>query len=98
MLLKKDNLQLGLLLGFLAPFFGVIGFYFWRFKTLSFIEFIQYLGLEKHLITGMISFSLLANAIAFTIYVNSRKDKTARGIFIATLVYAIAALILKFWY
>jgi len=95
---KKDNLKLGLIIGLLAPLLGMLGFYFWKFRPLTFIEFIKYLGLEKRLITSMVSVSLLANAVFFTIYVNGRKDKTARGIFIVTLIYAIFAIVLKLVY
>ena len=95
---KKDNLKLGLIIGLFAPLLGVIGFYFWKFSAYSFKEFIQFLLIEKHLITGMVSFSLLANAVFFTVYINMHKDKTARGIFIITCVYAILALVLKLIY
>jgi len=95
---KKDNLQLGLIIGLFAPLLGMVGFYFWKFSAYSFIDFIKFLLVEKHLITGMVSFSLLANAIFFTLYINIHKDKTARGIFIVTCVYAIIALILKLIY
>ncbi len=95
---KQDNLKFGLVLGLFAPLLGMIGFYFWKFSAYSFIDFLKYLLVEKHLITGMVSFSLLANAIFFTLYINTHKDNTAKGIFVVTCVYAIAALILKFIY
>jgi hypothetical protein len=95
---KKDNLKLGLIIGLFAPLLGMVGFYFWKFSAYSFIDFIKFLLVEKHLITGMVSFSLLANAIFFTLYINTHKDKTARGIFIVTCVYAILALVLKLVY
>ena len=38
---------------------------------------------------------LLLNIILFTIYINSRKDQTAKGVFAVTLVYAILSLIVK---
>jgi hypothetical protein len=38
---------------------------------------------------------LLANVVLFTLYVNSHRDTTAKGIFILTLVYGIGILILK---
>ncbi|MDB5230313.1 MAG: hypothetical protein JWN76_1118 [Chitinophagaceae bacterium] len=98
MILKNDKVQLGLILGFIAPFFGVIFFYFWKFRPLTFFEFLQYLGIQKALISSMISVSLLANAILFTIYINTRRDHTAKGIFIATCVYAIAGLLFKLIY
>jgi hypothetical protein len=98
MFLFKDDIKLGLVLGLLAPFSGMFGFYYWKFHIYSVMVFIRYLGVEKHLITNMLSFSLLANAILFTVYVNSNKDKTATGIFVVTCLYAIGALILKFIY
>ncbi|MDE3237263.1 MAG: hypothetical protein KGO81_15055 [Bacteroidota bacterium] len=98
MFLFKDNLKLGLALGLLAPFIGMLGFYYWKFDRLSLYEFIQYLGIEKRLITGMISFSLMANAILFTLYVNNHKDKTAKGIFLVTIIWAITAIIFKVVY
>ncbi len=96
---KKDNLKLGLLWGFIAPFIGMYGYYLWKARSAgSFIEFVKYLGWQKSIITTMVSFSLLANAILFTIYINSHIDKTAKGIFIMTLIFAIGALILKIMY
>ncbi len=95
---SKDDIKLGLVLGLLLPFIGMLGFYYYKFSRLTILEFIQYLGIEQKLITSMLSFSLLANAIFFTIYVNRHIDKTAKGIFIMTCIYAIAVLILKFWF
>lgn len=94
----KDNLKYGLVLGLLLPFLGMIGFYFYKFSRLTVWEFIQYLGIEQKLITSMLSFSLLANAIFFTLFVNRHVDKTAKGIFIMTCVYGVAVLALKFWF
>ncbi|MBS1640566.1 MAG: hypothetical protein JST94_02400 [Bacteroidetes bacterium] len=97
-MLKKDDIKTGLLIGLLAPFIGMFGFYFLKFRRLTIIEFMQWLGIQRSLLTAMISFSLLANAIVFTIYINKHIDKTARGIFITTIVWVIAALILKWMY
>jgi hypothetical protein len=98
MFLTKDNFKLGLVLGFLAPFAGMFGFYYWKFSIYSLKIFIQYLGIEKHLLTSIVTFSLLANAIIFTAYVNTNKDNTAKGIFVVTCFYVVVALILKFVY
>ena len=97
--MKLDNLKLGLFVGMLAPVLGIFIFYLWKFRhVLSFGEFIQYLGLERHLITGVISISLVANAAFFTYFINTNKDQTAKGIFFVTIVYVLAALIRKFMY
>lgn len=55
----------------------------------------QVLMAQKVLLTGISSFSLMANAIIFTYYINKQIDKTARGIFIITVIYAISILMLK---
>jgi hypothetical protein len=51
---------------------------------------------NKALITAMTIPCLILNIILFTIYINSRKDQTAKGVFAVTLVYAIVSLIVKF--
>ena len=94
----KDNFKLGIVIGLLAPLLGIVGFYFLRAYPLNFLYYIELLGREQKYLTNAVTFSLLANAIFFTIFVNSRKDKTAKGIFIVTVIYAIGAIILKLSY
>lgn len=96
MILKKDNLRLGLVVGIIAPLFGMLLYYFWKFyPTFSIGEFLRVLAMQKTLITALISFSLFANAVVFTLYINTRRDRTAKGIFIITCIYALGAFILK---
>lgn len=94
----KDNFKLGIAIGLLAPLLGIVGFYFLRAYPINFFEYIELMGMEKKYLTSAVTFSLLANAIFFTIFINSRKDKTAKGIFIVTVIYAVAAIILKLVY
>ena len=94
---KKDDLRLGLVLGFLAPFLGLAIYYLMRFRLFSVSEFLRVLMIQKSLLSGVVSIALLANAVVFTIYINKHKDQTAKGIFIATCIYAIVALALK-WF
>ena len=92
---KKDDLRLGIVLGFLAPVIGMLIYYFIQFREVSFNDFMSLILTYKKLLTGVVSISLVANAVVFTIYINARKDKTAKGIFIATCIYAILALVWK---
>lgn len=96
-MLKRDHLKLGLVLGFLAPILGFIAYYLLRFRLFTFKEYLEVLMMEKSLLSGITSLSLIANAVIFTIYINTHKDNTAKGIFIATCIYAIGALALK-WF
>jgi hypothetical protein len=96
LILKKDNLKFGILLGILGPLLAMLLYYFWVFsRTIRLTEYIYVLGTNKQLLTAISSISLLANAILFTIYINTHRDKTAKGIFVATLIYGIAVLVYK---
>lgn len=95
--MKKDNLKLGLILGFLVPVIGIFGYYLWKFRLFTLNEFFQVLNMQKSLLSGIISIALIANAILFTLYINEHKDKTAKGIFIATCIYALITLGFK-WF
>ena len=97
MIFKKDNFIFGLSLGFIAPMIGFLIYKLVKFKALSLSEMFQWLKMNPNLITVFISVSLMANAILFTIYVNGRRDKTAKGIFIMTMIYAVIALAFKYW-
>jgi hypothetical protein len=96
LIFKKDNLKIGILLGILGPLLAMTIYYFWVFsRTISFSEYFYVLHTNKQLLTAISSISLLANAVLFTIYINTQRDKTARGIFAATLIYGIAVLVYK---
>jgi hypothetical protein len=95
MIFTKDNLKLGLVLGLFGPLAGLAVVYFVKFSTFTFTEFLDNFIHENRLITSIGSLSLLANAVLFTIYVNTNRDKTAKGIFIITLIYGIGILVLK---
>jgi len=95
MILTKDNLRMGLILGLIGPILGLIAIYFIRFPSYPFRDFIDYFLHDNKMITSVGALSLLANAVLFTIYVNTQRDNTARGIFIITLIYGIGILLLK---
>ena len=94
-ILKRDNLKLGLLLGLLGPALGLVIVYFMNFSSYGFGEFLDYFFKDTKLITSIGALCLLANAVLFTIYINTHRDNTAKGIFATTLVYGIAILIIK---
>jgi hypothetical protein len=93
---KKDNLKLGIAIGLVAPLLAMILYYYWNFsRAMTLSEYFGLLVTNKPLLTGVSSISLIANAICFTIYINTHRDKTAKGIFVATLAYGIGVLVYK---
>lgn len=96
-ILKRDNLKIGLVLGLFGPLLGLIFVFFFssNFRSLSFIEFLDFFFHDNRLITSIGSLCLLANAVLFTFYINTHRDKTAKGIFVTTLIYGIGILVEK---
>jgi len=94
-ILKRDNLKLGIVLGLLGPVMGLVIIYFVKFTTYRFFEFLDLFINTNKLITSIGALCLLANAVIFTIYINTHRDDTAKGVFLTTLVYGVAILILK---
>jgi tryptophan-rich sensory protein len=93
---KKDKTTLGIVLGLLAPIAAMFMYYAIMLgNKISLSEFFYYLRTNKSLLTGVSSVSLIANAVLFTIFINRHLDKTAKGLFISTLVYGIAVLLFK---
>src|SRR5258708_34919886 len=92
MIFKKDNFIYGMALGFVAPMIGFIIYKYIKFQSLSLMEMFEWLKMNPNLITVSISVCLMANAILFTIFINGHRDKTAKGIFVLTLIYAAIAM------
>jgi hypothetical protein len=94
---RKDNLRFGILLGFIAPLLSLIVYYYVKFYPVySVSECFTFVKENKNQITAISVPCLVLNIALFTFYINTHRDKTAKGIFAITLVYAIAALLLKF--
>jgi len=94
---KKDNLRLGLILGLVAPIISLVIYYFLKFyPTFTVQDFFNFLKTNKAQITAVSVPCLVLNIGLFTFYINSHRDNTAKGIFGATLIYAILALLFKF--
>ena len=93
---KKDNLRFGILLGFIAPLLSLITYYLIRFYPNSVSDVLEVIRGQKNLITAISVPCLMLNIVMFTFYINTHRDKTAKGIFAITVVYLIAALLTKF--
>ncbi|MGF2412485.1 hypothetical protein [Ferruginibacter sp.] len=97
MIFKKDNFIFGTILGFVGPLIGILIFKYQKFNSFSFASTFEYMYKEQGhgTLSVALSLSLLINAVLFTIYINSNKDKTAKGIFALTCVYGFFVLCLK---
>jgi hypothetical protein len=97
MIFKKDNFVFGFITGLIIPLGGIVVYRYTKLGVFSTKEAFQYLIYQPghSLLSVALSLSLLANAALFTFYINSHIDKTAKGIFVATLIYGLTVLTLK---
>jgi hypothetical protein len=96
-MLKRDDIRLGLALGFIAPIISLGIYYLVKFYPLFTLnDFFYFISTNRSQNTAISVPCLVLNIALFTLYINSHRDKTAKGIFAVTLVYAITALLLKY--
>lgn len=87
---------LGLLLGIIFPILGLLVVYLVKFSNASMGDFFQVLFNDHKAAALMLAFSLFANLIPFIYYTNKRLDGTAKGVLIATMLYAVLIVLLKY--
>ncbi len=98
MKLLKDNLKMGIVLGFIAPVMGMLAFKMYNFPTTPIGTFFNDMFLDstyRPLLSSFLTISLLVNALVFTIFIQFEKDKTAKGVFITTAIYGFIILLIK---
>jgi len=84
-----------LLFGFILPLVVFLILYAVRFNDRDLGDFIQTFISRRELITFFGVWCLVGNIALFTYYVNTQKDRTAKGVFAITLVYGIGILLAK---
>ncbi|MCB0700992.1 MAG: hypothetical protein H6551_09080 [Chitinophagales bacterium] len=94
--MKRNVSILGLLIGLLMPMLGIFIVYLIKFQGVSLGDFASALVRDFDQTAKILSLSILANIIPFIYYTNRRLDLTARGILIATMLYAVLIVLLKF--
>lgn len=94
--MKRDVAVLGFIIGFIMPLLGMVVIFLIKFSGESFSGFLEALFNNKKVAATVISLSALANIIPFIYYTNRRLDLTAKGILIATMLYGVLFILLKF--
>ncbi len=97
MIFKKDSLPFGFVMGMIAPVLGLLLFKIYKFGIFTYRETFDFMRSEPghKTLSVALTLSLLLNAFLFTMYINSMKDKTSKGIFISTVLYGFAILLIK---
>lgn len=94
MVLKYNNVKLGILLGLVAPSIVYFIIYLAGFNHISFVNFFQMLN-EKDVFTKILSLCGLANLLVFFIFIWTNRLLSARGVLVATFIFTIIVLVLR---
>lgn len=86
----------GLVIGLIMPLLGLIAVYFILGGGMSFEDFITHSGNSNDFAGKVITLSVLANLIPFLIFNRRRLDYTVKGIVIATMLYMVLFVYIKF--
>lgn len=91
-----DRLWMGLIAGLLAPTIGIALFYASNFSTADFSEFFR-VSVEEKLLSPLLSLCVVINLGVFYGFIHLEKYMSARGIILATFMYGLAIVVLKFF-
>ncbi|PLX23424.1 MAG: hypothetical protein C0597_01070 [Marinilabiliales bacterium] len=92
---KFDKLHLGLMLGILAPVLTMAIIYILKFTDSNLSELVDLL-VQKRVFTKIISLCVIPNLALFFLFLNKFLYKSARGILLATILFAIFVFVTKF--
>lgn len=96
-----DRLVVGMVLGLVAPVAGLLVFKQVNFPTTPLSTFLYDVFLNpayRSMLSGVLTVSLVANALVFTVFIQTTQDRAAKGVFLSTALYGVGILILKFFF
>jgi len=94
--MSKDNTIVGLIFGLIAPLIVMLGFWKFQFGHTSLIGFYEIM-VQSNNLPGLISIGLVGNLGAFFLFYRFKLDVSARGVIMATFLYGLVIVILKFF-
>lgn len=87
-----DKIWVGLLFGVLLPFFVMFLFYLSSYAYLEVPEFLRKMVLSA-IFFKLLSLCAVINLGSFFFFYQTKNDRAARGVILATLIFAFAVMI-----
>ncbi|MBS1778790.1 MAG: hypothetical protein JST70_05665 [Bacteroidetes bacterium] len=94
--MRRNVPMFGFVLGVLMPVVGFFIVYAILFHSYTFGDFTAYLMRTHEKAATVISLAILLNVLPFIYFTNKRLDLSARGVLIATILYAVLIILLRF--
>src|ERR1035437_7907227 len=83
-----DSMTIGAITGLIAPLISLFGFYLVAYHNISFSKFFNEILLGYGILTPVISLCVIINLLVFFIFDWTNRNLSARGVLLATFVYA----------
>ncbi len=94
-MVKADSKLLGFIIGLILPIIGIFIFWGGAYGSIG-LRDMGILLTELQKLSAVISIGLLANLPGFFLFYWKKKDESARGVIMATFVYAFIIVTVKF--
>ena len=94
---KFNKLSIGLVSGILIPIISILIFYFVnKYRFGSFERFVRHF-VVYHLTSHLVSLSVIPNMAVFYLFIKKNFLYSAKGVVLATLIYGVVIVILRFF-
>ncbi len=91
---KADKIIIGLLTGIILPILVLLIFYFSTYAHLTAPDFLKKMVFQSIMIK-LLSLCAIVNLGAFFLFFQTKHDRAARGVILATLMFALYVMISK---
>ena len=85
---KFDATWIGVIAGLFSPLIALFIFYLVKYSHLSFAQFFKDILLGYGVLTSVISLCVIVNLLVFFIFLWTNRNRSARGVLLATFIYA----------
>ncbi len=93
---KKDSISLGIILAIFAPVLSFVVYKQLKYSGSSFRDIFGLMKENPSLISASIILCLVGNLVLLTFFFNKKYDRSAKGVFAITVLYALLALVFKY--
>ena len=91
---KWDKVWIGFTVGMIGPWIGIVIFYLLQFSHMKFAYFIEHV-VVNNVSTELLSLGAVMNLLLFFIQIWKERAHSARGVILATMLYAFVVLVIK---
>jgi hypothetical protein len=92
--LEINSQKTGFYFGIILPVIALLAFYFFRYRAIPIAEFFRFVYFRE-ILSPLVSLTVLPNLLLFFIFIRSNFLQGARGVLLATIVLAVAVVIIK---